>query len=157
MKILQTLFLDKNDQINGTERVCIDLCNEFIKAGHSVYLMCNSRVKPYIDKKVNLIDIKFTQNRFNPIFLYKIWLFIKQIRPDIIHSHNTKVLEIMSYAQIFTRKKIPIVFTKHNWFVKKKMKLANLRVAISPQTLELCKLSNKNGGGQYHHSQWYSF
>ena len=50
--------------------------------------------------------------------------------------------EIMKYCQIFLNKKIPLVFTKHNWFVKKRMKYADLCVGISPETLKLCNAKN---------------
>lgn len=121
-------------QFAGTEKVCVDLCNEFSKE-HQVYLLTSNKIKPYINENVNLIEVDFEKNRHNPFFLYKIAKIIKNINPDIIHVHNTKELEIMYNARIFLNKKIPIVGTRHNPVIKKKFALADLGVAVSDETL----------------------
>lgn len=101
MRILHTLHWV---QFAGTEKVCVDLCNEFCKS-HEVFLMTNDKIKTYTSDKVNLIAVDFEKNRYNPIFLYKIAKIIKDINPDVIHCHNTKELEIMYNARIFMKKK----------------------------------------------------
>lgn len=144
MKILQVLYFT---EFAGTEKVCVDLCNEMCKE-NDVFLMCNKNnhngesITKYIDKNVNFIDFNTDKNRFDLFYLYQISIVVDKINPDIIHCHNTKFLEIMKYMQIFLKKKKPLIFTKHNWFIKKKMKLADLRVGISQETLNLCKLAS---------------
>ena len=64
MIILQTLHWV---QFAGTEKVCVDLCNELSKE-HKVYLLTNEKIKPYIDESVNFIDLDFEKNRYNPFF-----------------------------------------------------------------------------------------
>lgn len=146
MKIIHILYLT---EFAGTEKVCVDLCNEMSKK-NEMYLLCNKNgfngevITDYLDKRVNFIEIPTNKNRFNPFYLYKLARIIKQIKPDIIHTHNTKFLEISKYMQIFLKRKIPLVFTKHNWFFKKKIKLANLCVGISPETL--CFVNKQMGG-----------
>jgi hypothetical protein len=95
-------------QFAGTEKVCVDLCNELSKE-HTVYLLTHDKIKPYINEDVNFIDFNFEKNRYNPFFLYQVSKIIAQIQPDIIHVHNTKELEVMHNARIFLNKKIPIV------------------------------------------------
>ena len=76
----------------------------------------------------------FEQNRYNPFFLYKIANIIKNIKPDIIHVHNTKELEVIYNASFFLSKKIPLVGTRHNPVLKKKFALADLGIAVSEET-----------------------
>ena len=102
MTVLHTLHWV---QFAGTEKVCVDLCNEFSKE-HQVYLLTSNEIKPYINENVNLVEVNFEKNRHNPFFLYKIAQIIKKINPDIIHVHNTKELEIMYNLRIFLNKNI---------------------------------------------------
>lgn len=120
-------------QFAGTEKVCVDLCNELSKE-HTVYLLTHDKIKPYINEDVNFIDFNFEKNRYNPFFLYQVSKIIAQIQPDIIHVHNTKELEVMHNARIFLNKKIPIVGTRHNPILKKKFALADLGIAVSDET-----------------------
>lgn len=120
-------------QFAGTEKVCVDLCNEFSKE-HTVYLLTHEKIKPYINDAVNFVDFDFQKNRYNPFFLYKVAKIIKKIQPDIIHIHNTKELEVMYNARLFLNRKIPIVGTRHNPVLKKKFALADLGIAVSDET-----------------------
>lgn len=145
MRILHTL---QWTLFAGTERFCVDLCNELSKK-HEVFLLTHDLIKPYINDDVNLIDTNFEKNRYNPLFLYKIAKIIKKINPDIIHIHNTKELEIMYNARIFLDKKIPIIGTKHTLTPKKKFALADLAVGILEETHSIIESQNtliiKNG------------
>lgn len=120
-------------QFAGTEKVCVDLCNELSKE-HTVYLLTNDKIKPYINESVNFINLDFEKNRHNPFFLYKVAKIVAKINPDVIHIHNTKELEIMYNARFFMKKKIPIIGSRHNPVVKKKFSLADLGVAVSEET-----------------------
>lgn len=144
MKILHTLHWI---QFAGTEKVCVDLCNEMSKE-HQVYLLSNEKILPYLNNEVQLIDFDFEKNRYNPLFLYQTAKLLDKISPDIIHCHNTKEIEIMKYAQLFLTKKIPIIATKHTLQYKKKYNLADLCVAILEDTKQLLKQESiiiKNG------------
>lgn len=120
-------------QFAGTEKVCVDLCNELSKE-HTVYLLTNDKIKPYINESVNFINLDFEKNRHNPFFLYKVAKIVEKINPDVIHIHNTKELEIMYNARLFMKKKIPIIGSRHNPILKKKFSLADLGVAVSDET-----------------------
>ncbi|CZE51357.1 glycosyltransferase [Campylobacter geochelonis] len=144
MKILHTLHWV---QFAGTEKVCVDLCNQMSK-NYEVFLLSSQNISPYLEKDVNLVDFDFEHNRYNPLFLYKIAKILSKIKPDIIHCHNTKELEAMHHARIFMKQKIPIIATKHTLRVKKNYKLANLCVAILEDTKEILppnSLIIKNG------------
>ena len=120
-------------QFAGTEKVCVDLCNELSKE-HTIYLLTNEKIRPYINDNVNFIDFDFKKSRRNPFFLYKVAKMVEKINPDIIHVHNTKELEIMYNARFFMKKKIPIIGSRHNPVLKKKFSLADLGVAVSDET-----------------------
>jgi glycosyltransferase involved in cell wall biosynthesis len=135
-------------QFAGTEKVCVDLCNELSKE-HTIYLLTNEKIKPYINDSVNFIDFDFKKSRRNPFFLYKVAKMVEKINPDIIHVHNTKELEIMYNARFFMKKKIPIIATKHTLTPKKRYKLADLAVGILEDTHSIIESKNsiiiKNG------------
>ncbi|MBP3223672.1 MAG: glycosyltransferase [Campylobacter sp.] len=139
MRILHTLHWV---QFAGTERVCVDLCNEISKQ-NEVILLSNKNIENYISKNVKFINFDFEKNRRNPFFLYKTAKFIEKIRPDIIHCHNTKELEIMRYMQVFLKKKIPLIATKHVLTPKKKYALADLCVGILEDTFDIINSKNK--------------
>lgn len=145
MTILHTLHWV---QFAGTEKVCVDLCNELSKE-HKVFLLSHEKIKSYINDNVNLINFEFNKSRRNPFFLYKVAKIIEKIDPDIIHIHNTKELEIMYNARFFMKKKVPIIGTKHTLTPKKKYKLADLAVGILEDTHSIIKSKNsiiiKNG------------
>lgn len=139
MRILHTL---QWVQFAGTEKVCVDLCNQ-MSIDNEVILLSNKDISRYLNKNIRFINFDFEKNRYNPFFLYKTAKFIEQILPDIIHCHNTKELEIMSYMQFFSLKKIPLVITRHNAELKKKNNLADLGVAVSEETMDYMN-SKKN-------------
>ncbi|MCI6989585.1 MAG: glycosyltransferase [Campylobacter sp.] len=132
MKILQTLHWT---QFAGTEKVCVDLCNEMSK-NHKVILLSNKDITQYLSDGVKFLQFDFNKNRFNPLFLYKTAKLVEKIAPDIIHCHNAKELEIMSYMQLFLKNKIKILATLHNPELKTKFKLADISVAVSPETMD---------------------
>lgn len=45
-------------QFAGTEKVCVDLCNELSKE-HTVYLLTNEKIKSYINDDVNFVNLDF--------------------------------------------------------------------------------------------------
>lgn len=144
MKILHTLHWI---QFAGTEKVCVDLCNE-MSHSHQVYLLSHDKILPYLNDSVELIEFDFKKNRHNPIFLFQVAQLLKKIAPDVIHCHNTKEIEVMRYAQFFLAKKIPIVATKHTLQYKKKYGLADVCVAILEDTQQILKQESiliKNG------------
>lgn len=135
MKILHTLHWVS---FAGTEKVCIDLCNEMSKE-HDVFLLSSKNIKPYISNSVNLVEFDFEKNRYNPFFLCKTARILNELKPDIVHCHNTKELEVMYNARIFMRKNIPIIATKHTLKAKKRYAKADLCVAILEDTQEILK------------------
>lgn len=133
MRILQTLQWVK---FAGTEKVCVDLCNKMSKE-HEVYLLTNKKDLPCIENSVILIEFDFYVSRYNLLYLSKLAKLLQKVRPDIIHCHNTKVIEMTHYAQFFFKKKIPIIATKHDLTKKKKYNLADLSVGILSNALEI--------------------
>ena len=41
------------------------------------------KIKPYIDESVNLVEVDFEKNRYNPFFLYKIAKIIEKIKKKL--------------------------------------------------------------------------
>nr|WP_314069921.1 glycosyltransferase [uncultured Campylobacter sp.] len=137
MKILHTL---QWKQFAGTEKVCVDLCNEMAKT-NEVFLLSDEKIAPYLSERVNLIKFNFEHNRYNPLFLLQTAQLLIKISPDIIHCHNTKEIEIMYRARNLARflgsRRIGVVATKHTLQVKKNYKLADLCVAVLEDTKEI--------------------
>ena len=132
----------------GTEKVCVDLCNEFSKE-HEVYLLSSKKIKPYLDNNVKLIDVDFSKSRHNPFFLYELSTIIKKINPEIIHCHNAKEIATVYNSRLFLSKKVPIIATKHTLTPKKRYKLADLAIGILEETHSIIESDNsiiiKNG------------
>ena len=139
MKIIHTLHWV---QFAGTERVCVDLCNEMSKQ-NEVVVLSNKDISAYLQENVKFINFNFEKNRYNPLFLMKTARLLDELGADIIQAHNTKELEIMRYAMRFCKKKIPIVATRHNAEFKKKFALADLGVGVSEETMKFIN-SKKN-------------
>ncbi|KAB0581279.1 putative lipopolysaccharide biosynthesis protein [Campylobacter sputorum subsp. bubulus] len=67
MKILQTLHWV---QFAGTEKVCVDLCNEMSK-NNEVILLLNKDITAYLSENVKFIEFDFEKNYYNPFFYIK--------------------------------------------------------------------------------------
>ena len=61
---------------------------------------------------VHLVSLLSNPTRYNPFLLYEIYSRLKDIKPDIVHTHAVKGTELVCSVNRFLR--IPHVGTKHN-------------------------------------------
>lgn len=110
MKILHALF---SFNIGGTETMLVDIVNEQVKTA-SVYLLIinNSYLETLInkiDRRVRIIFINRPETSVNPIYIIKANIITWIINPDIIHTHDHKMRQVLRL-----RRNAPLVFTKHS-------------------------------------------
>jgi len=101
----------------GAQSVCLDLCNEFSKDKSSkitlVVLGPDGTGRFFQMAKSLPIHLIFLEKKegFNPFFSIKLYKIIKQIQPDIIHTH----LYSIGYVCLFWKfKKYRIFHTIHS-------------------------------------------
>lgn len=144
MKILNILFWS---EFGGTEKVCVDLCNE-MNNDHDLFLITNRKIDS-VNHSIEQIIFDLGKNKFNLLFLKRFSKLINNINPDIIQLHNARVIELLQNAKPFLKRKYPLVATRHNPVLKKKFKHVDLGIAVSDEVYEYLnskkRITIKNG------------
>lgn len=76
----------------GAERLVVDICNQFVLLSHEVYLIIlypidnKQPIVGEIDNRVKVFSVNKTSG-FDISSLIKLNKLIKQIKPDVVHSH----------------------------------------------------------------------
>lgn len=98
----------------GQGEFYIDLVNELCKMEHEISLLIpkNSKYIHRIDPRILVIEYHSKDTRNNPFLLIEVYQKIKQLAPDIVHTHFAKSSEI--FYLINKILKIPHIATKHN-------------------------------------------
>ena len=104
----------------GADENTVFTCNHSIAIGDDVTLLTgqeqNEEILSKIDNKVRLVVVKDLINKINPIkdllALFQIKKIIKQISPDVVHTHNSKAGVIGRFAAWLSRTKL-IIHTIH--------------------------------------------
>ena len=103
--------------VGGGEKFAIDLCNELaLDDNNNIYLCILGSVddtfilKKQIHPKVTLITLNKAKN-FNPVIPLKLYKVLKNIDPDIIHTHLRAIY--YSFLSIIFLKRVPFVHTFH--------------------------------------------
>lgn len=112
MKIVQFL---PDLGIGGGQRFVVDLSNELAK-NHQVYLITmfdSEKFEFYhlLDKKVSVIGLGKSRG-FDFKIIFRLYRTIKNIQPDIIHSHLRAFSYLLPLVPFF--KRIKFAFTIHN-------------------------------------------
>jgi len=123
MKIIQ--FLSGN-KFGGMEKFAIDISNILAKE-HDVLFIGDKVFKKYIHNNVSFIELNNKKSRNNILFLWKIYKIFKNFKPNIIHVHKQKNIQIMNRLKYFID--IPFVATKQD--MQKKKSFLNLKYAIT--------------------------
>lgn len=110
MKIVQFLA---SKGWGGLENIFVELCNELAKANKvHVIVFEGSFVIAQLSQNVNIHLIKAHHSRYNPRLYIELYQIIKQIKPDIIHTHSAKATQLIYRLESVL--KVPWVGTKHN-------------------------------------------
>ncbi len=102
-----------SEQWGGAEKVFVDLANELGRKHQVIALLLRDTV--YISRfsaHVNIVKLKSHPTRRNPFLSYEIYKVLKNIRPDIVHTHADKGTELVAGVNKFLGLKH--VGTKHN-------------------------------------------
>ena len=128
MKIVHFVL---SDSFAGIEQHVDEVLTNF--SSHKLILICNESIASYFDKSINIYKVKnFGRRSF--FGKYKLKKLIKNIDPDIIHTHGSKTSSIISSIKT---KNYKHVATIHG--VKKNKKIyekADLIIGVSDKALE---------------------
>lgn len=128
MKIVHFVL---SDSFAGIEQHVDEVLTNF--SSHKLILICNESIASYFDKSIDIYKVKnFGRRSF--FGKYKLKKLIKDIDPDIIHTHGSKTSSIISSIKT---KNYKHVATIHG--VKKNKKIyekADLIIGVSDKALE---------------------
>ena len=128
MKIVHFVL---SESFAGIEQHVDEVLTNF--SSHKLILICNESIASYFDKSINIYKIKnFGRRSF--FGKYQLKKLIKDIDPDIIHTHGSKTSSIISSIKT---KNYKHVATIHG--VKKNKKIyekADLIIGVSDRALE---------------------
>ena len=90
MKIVHFVL---SESFAGIEQHVDEVLTNF--SSHKLILICNESIASYFDKSINIYKVKnFGRRSF--FGKYKLKKLIKDIDPDIIHTHGSKTSSIIS-------------------------------------------------------------
>ena len=128
MKIVHFVL---SESFAGIEQHVDEVLTNF--SSHKLILICNESIASYFDKSINIYKIKnFGRRSF--FGKYQLKKLIKDIDPDIVHTHGSKTSSIISSIKT---KNYKHVATIHG--VKKNKKIyekADLIIGVSDKALE---------------------
>mgnify|MGYP001285798922 FL=1 len=128
MKIVHLVL---SESFAGIEQHVDEVLTNF--SSHKLILICNESIANYFDKRINIYKVKnFGRRSF--FGKYKLKKLIKDIDPDIVHTHGSKTSSIISSIKT---KNYKHVATIHG--VKKNKKIyekADLIIGVSDKALE---------------------
>jgi len=128
MKIVHFVL---SESFAGIEQHVDEVLTNF--SSHKLILICNESIASYFDKRINIYKVKnFGRRSF--FGKYKLKKLIKDIDPDIVHTHGSKTSSIISSIKT---KNYKHVATIHG--VKKNKKIyekADLIIGVSDRALE---------------------
>lgn len=114
MKIVHVL---PSIYVGGGEKFAIDLCNELALDGNNIIYLCilgsvdeTFMLKKQINSNVTLITLNKAKN-FNPAILLKLYQVLKNIDPDIVHTHLRAIY--YSFFSVLFLKRTPFIHTFH--------------------------------------------
>ena len=110
MKVLQFIA---SKGWGGAEKSFVELCNELSHIIQvEVVLFAENEVEERLDKKIKIHRLSAGSGRHNPFLYLEFIKLIKNINPDIIHTHSAKASEIIYNLSKFVSLKQ--VATKRN-------------------------------------------
>lgn len=120
MKILEIIFSLSS---GGGERFVVDLSNELVKTNNVTLLTLKDDTvdaenrnfyKFDLSPCVKYMNLGLGDGPFHPSYPWKIYKAIKQINPDVVHIHLTKILQYCYLAIRLLGNKMTFVETIHS-------------------------------------------
>lgn len=105
MKIMQVIYTLSS---GGAERLVVDLCNEFARAGHDVEICVvrdlsipkNAFYLVDLDKRIKVRNLRIASKSFFP-YISRIYKALKECQPDIVHAHLNVVKYLFLWALLY--------------------------------------------------------
>ncbi|WP_262713367.1 glycosyltransferase [Segetibacter aerophilus] len=116
--------------IGGSQILAIDLINKMCRE-HEVFLLIvndqwNQQLLDKVDKRVVVRCINRKEGSRNPLPVLRFNLLLKKIKPDVIHCHENKIINLIKIGKYKT------IYTVHDVGVKNiEVKKYSVLVAIS--------------------------
>jgi len=110
MKIVQCLA---SKGAGGLENVFIGLCNALSKKMEvEVIVFKDAACIQKLNKNIQVHELSSKSSRFNILLYIEFYKLMRNIKPDIVHTHAAKATQIFYYLNTFL--KVSHVATKHN-------------------------------------------
>lgn len=113
-------IITRSDTIGGASVHLLDLASGAQKAGHEVFILVGGEgvfVQYALARNIHVVSLKFLVREINLFSdvraLFELRKNIKNLKPDLIHLHSSKVGILGRLAATFLH--IPVVFTAHGW------------------------------------------
>lgn len=127
MKIVQFMA---SEGWGGAESVFVELSNELARSHHVVaFLLRGTAYKERFSADVHQVTLLSNPTRYNPFLLFEIYSRLKDIKPDIVHTHAVKSTELVCSVNRLLQ--IPHLGTKHNVRKGKIFNTLNWATAVS--------------------------
>lgn len=116
MEKIKLLYVITSVGLGGAEKLLLSYVKNLNKNKYSLYVCC-LREKPDdlfldISKYSTVYNLKIN-NRFNPIIIFALIKLIREIKPDIIHTHLFQARVYTAVAKLFYKHSV-IITQKHN-------------------------------------------
>lgn len=95
----------------GLENHVLILCNNFVEH-FEITLIAHPMYKDRLDSRVNFISLPMDLGRRNPWVLLRLFLALRTLKPDLIHTHGNKATAMLASIKPWIQ--FPCVATVHN-------------------------------------------
>lgn len=141
MRICQILA---GDEEGGLEKHFEELSNR-LASYHEIHVVAHEKYKKRFDPKIIFHPLDLSRGRRNIIMLYQLYRLINHIKPDIVHAHANKAVDMIASIKRFLHPSIKLIATLHS----KKRKLASFEkfdhvIGVSAQVLKELKNPHKS-------------
>lgn len=110
MRITHVLF---NLRTGGAETMLVDIMNRQVADGDDVNLLLINRghqqhLLDAVDPRVKVVELGRKIGAKNPLWLLRVNLALRRLRPDVVHVHNK-----MALGMLYGPRRYAVVFTYH--------------------------------------------
>lgn len=121
MKKIKLLYIITSLGLGGAEKLLLYYLKNLDKGKYSLYVCCFREkpddLIPEMSEFAQIINLK-VKNKFNPIIIVSILKLIREISPDIIHTHLFQPRIYATIAHIFSKR--PVLITQKHSIVNPK-------------------------------------
>jgi glycosyltransferase involved in cell wall biosynthesis len=113
---IKILYVITSLGLGGAEKLLLYYLKNLDKQKYILYVCCfRERPDDFIEemsKYAKIINLK-VENKFNPVIIFYTWKLIREIKPDIIHTHLFQPRVYTSIANLFNNRSV-LITQKHS-------------------------------------------